>query len=114
MGEIVHLGGARGGVRPENGHGRGVARVAALQQILDVAVVAGEDENGSSEVERAEERVQELLQVLEDFPCHLGVRVVALSEEGRGSSFSIYLPLAVELVRGEENEAPTHKEEPSQ
>lgn len=31
--------------------------------------------------------------------------ITAVSEEGRGSSFSIYLPLAVELVRSEESEA---------
>jgi len=33
-----------------------------------------------------------------------GGTITALSEEGRGSSFSIYLPLAVELVRREESE----------
>ena len=40
-----------------------------------------------------------------------GGAITALSEEGRGSSFSITLPLAVELVRGEESEARASAEE---
>ena len=35
-----------------------------------------------------------------------GGTITVLSEEGRGSSFSIYLPLAVELVRAEESDTP--------
>jgi signal transduction histidine kinase len=34
-----------------------------------------------------------------------GGTITAMAEEGRGSSFSIYLPLAIELVRGEESES---------
>jgi len=40
-----------------------------------------------------------------------GGTIAALSEEGRGSSFSITLPLAVELVRGEESDARVPVEE---
>src|SRR5262245_11502216 len=40
-----------------------------------------------------------------------GGTITALSEEGRGSSFSIYLPLAVELVRGDESEPPAIQRE---
>jgi signal transduction histidine kinase len=36
-----------------------------------------------------------------------GGTITALSELGRGSSFSCYLPLAVELVRGEDGEHAT-------
>lgn len=42
-----------------------------------------------------------------------GGSVTVLSEEGRGSSFSLYLPLAVELVRGDESEARERSEGPS-
>jgi signal transduction histidine kinase len=41
-----------------------------------------------------------------------GGTIQALSEEGRGSSFSITLPLAVELVRAEESDARTQAEGP--
>jgi signal transduction histidine kinase len=40
-----------------------------------------------------------------------GGRLSALSEEGRGSSFQLTLPLAVELVRGEESDARAHEGE---
>lgn len=42
-----------------------------------------------------------------------GGTITAISEEGRGSSFSLYLPLAVELVRGEESDARPAEEEAS-
>ena len=41
-----------------------------------------------------------------------GGTIAALSEEGRGSSFSIILPLAVELVRAEESETRSPAEGP--
>jgi signal transduction histidine kinase len=42
-----------------------------------------------------------------------GGTITAISEEGRGSSFSLILPLAVELVRGEDS-APRESGVPAQ